>query len=173
MWTNLFLLTVSVGMGTGSIIILRANPNECAGIRIVSWSMFFLHIINFITSALCLCGLEKKWCGGWAFTGFFITVAIILVWANVTYFQSQKTNCMDDAAAIYFWLMGEIMFYYVFTFMVICFFFRKFCEDPNAAGDREAREKEVEACFNKVIENEDYKEKYEKHRESMRETPNM
>ena len=144
MWTNLFIMAVSAGMGTGSMLILKANPVECGGLRMVSWCLFFLHCINFIVSAMCLCGLEKKFCGNWAFTGFFMILGIILIWSNITYFQSQNGTCVDSAAAIYFWLMGEIMFYYVFTFMVICFFFRKFCEDPNI---RKEAPKEIEEAF--------------------------
>ena len=36
--------------------------------------------------------------------------------------------------------MGEILFFYIFTAMVICYFFRKFCEDPQARKEREAQE---------------------------------
>ena len=85
-WTNLFVMACSGGMGFGSMVILRNNPIECAGIRLVTWFIFFLHVLNFFVSAMCLCGLEKKFCGGWAFAGFFLAVGIILVWANVTYF---------------------------------------------------------------------------------------
>ena len=122
--------------------------------------MFYLHIFVFLSAALCLCGLEKRWCGGWAFFTFFVTVGIMLVWANVTYFEAQKNNCISTNKKVYFWLMGEIMFYYVFAFLVICFFFRKFCEDPNLKEDKAAREADVEKCFNEVLKNEDFRQRY-------------
>jgi hypothetical protein len=170
MWTNLFLILVSVVMGVGSMFVLGVNPSECAGIRMVSWAMFYLHVMNFLTACLCLCGLEKKWCGGWAFIAFFVVVGIILVWANVTYFQSQKETCINSNAPLYFWLMGEIMFYYVFAFMVVCFFFRKFCDDPNLKEDRAAREADVEKCFNEVIKNDDFRQRYSEYESNYRQS---
>jgi hypothetical protein len=127
MWTNLAIMAVSCIMTTGSFMVLRGNPIECAGIRLVTWFLTFLHIVNFLVSATCLCGLEKKYGRAWMLTAFVLFDGIILIWANVTYFKSQADNCIDNAASIYFWLMGEIMFFYVFTGLVVCYFFRKFC----------------------------------------------
>jgi len=31
---------------------------------------------------------------------------------------------------IYFWLMSEILFFYCLTAFVVCYFFRRFCQDP-------------------------------------------
>eukprot|EP00354_Favella_ehrenbergii_P011603 CAMPEP_0170468740 /NCGR_PEP_ID=MMETSP0123-20130129/11803_1 /TAXON_ID=182087 /ORGANISM="Favella ehrenbergii, Strain Fehren 1" /LENGTH=69 /DNA_ID=CAMNT_0010735377 /DNA_START=431 /DNA_END=640 /DNA_ORIENTATION=- len=31
---------------------------------------------------------------------------------------------------IYFFLMGEILFFYCLTAFVVCYFFRRFCHDP-------------------------------------------
>ena len=43
---------------------------------------------------------------------------------------------------IYFWLMSEILFFYCLTAFVVCYFFRRFCQDP---ATREALAKEAEA----------------------------
>ena len=52
---------------------------------------------------------------------------IVITWAQVTYFQSQQTNCIDTVPVLYFWLMGQILFFYIVLTLVICIFFRKYC----------------------------------------------
>jgi Ca2+/Na+ antiporter len=32
---------------------------------------------------------------------------------------------------LYFWLMGQIMFYYVAFAVIVCFVIRKFCQHPD------------------------------------------
>ena len=44
----------------------------------------------------------------------------------------------------YFWLMGEILFFYCLTAFVLCYFFRKFCQDPAIKKQiKEEEEKEA------------------------------
>ena len=131
MWVNLGIMAVSSILATGSYMVLNGNPIECAGIRLVTWFITGLHLVNFLASACCLCGLEKKFGSTWMLYFFVLFDGIILVWANVTYFKSQADNCIDNAASIYFWLMGEIMFFYVFFGFIVFCFFRSHCQDPN------------------------------------------
>ena len=42
---------------------------------------------------------------------------------------------------VYFWLMGEIMFFYALTAFIVCYFFRKFCQDPSLGGEAEAQDR--------------------------------
>ena len=44
--------------------------------------------------------------------------------------------------SIYFWLMSEILFFYCLTAFVICYFFRRFCQDPATRAALEEEEKE-------------------------------
>lgn len=52
---------------------------------------------------------------------------VMITWAQVTYFQSQTTNCIDTVPVLYFWLMGQILFFYVVLALIIFVFFRKYC----------------------------------------------
>lgn len=88
MWTNLIIMAVSCIMTTGSFMVLGGNPIECAGIRLVTWFLTVLHIVNFLAAGLCLCGLEKKYGRAWMLYSFVLFDGIILIWANATYFKS-------------------------------------------------------------------------------------
>ena len=44
--------------------------------------------------------------------------------------------------SIYFWLMSEILFFYCLTAFIICYFFRRFCQDPATKAALEEEEKE-------------------------------
>ena len=118
---------------------------------VVCWMLFVLHILNFIFSALALCGLEKKYCISYVLLALFIFDLVILVWAQSTYFNAQSFNCNLEMASVYFWLMCEILFFYCLTAFVVCYFFRRFCQDPmikkeiDEADAAEAAEEAAEA----------------------------
>lgn len=44
--------------------------------------------------------------------------------------------------SIYFWLMSEILFFYCLTAFIICYFFRRFCQDPATKAALEEEEQE-------------------------------
>ena len=50
--------------------------------------LFVLHILNFIFSALALCGLEKKWCISYVLLALIIFDLVILAWSQATYFNA-------------------------------------------------------------------------------------
>ena len=107
---------------------------------VVSWALFTLHVINCIFSLMALCSLEKRICISHVLLALVVYDAVILIWAQCVYFKAQSFNCNIQKGDVYFWLMGEILFFYIFTAAVICYFFRKFCEDPQARKEREAQE---------------------------------
>ena len=45
---------------------------------------------------------------------------------------------------VYFFLMGEILYFYVLTAFVICYFFRRFCHDPVLRAKMAEEEKQAE-----------------------------
>jgi len=47
---------------------------------------------------------------------------------------------------MYFWLMGQIMLFYIVVVVTICFFFRKFCSDPGVEEDYHKEEAADEAA---------------------------
>ena len=98
---------------------------------VVCWALFVLHVCNFLFSALALCGLEKKFCISYVLLAMILFDCVVLVWSQTTYFNSQSFNCNLEMPDVYFWLMGEILYFYCLTAFVLCYFFRKFCHDPN------------------------------------------
>ena len=86
-----------------------------------------------------LCGLETKCCN-LTMIGIFLTFEIlILVWMQVSYFYSQSRDCMTAAPDLYFWLCGQILVVYMGLAVIICHFFRKFCQEPDEEEDAEYR----------------------------------
>ena len=43
---------------------------------------------------------------------------------------------------LYFWLMGQILFFYVVMTLVVCIFFRKYCQDPKLVRAKELEMKD-------------------------------
>ena len=99
--------------------------------NVVCWALFSLHLVNCIFSLMALCGLEKRICVNYVMLGLMLYDIIVLIWAHSTYFQSQGYNCNIEMPDVYFWLMGEILFFYCLTIGIVCYFFRRFCQDPN------------------------------------------
>ena len=82
-WLYLLLIGIisQLVMGFFTYKILMANPTDCSGIRIVTWCLFFTHVVNFLCCSLALCGLEKMICNQMILTGFLIFDGLILIWA--------------------------------------------------------------------------------------------
>ena len=104
--------------------------------KVVCWALFALHIANFVFGSLALCGLEKRLCNNYMLIALMIFDAVVLIWAQATYFQSQGYNCNVVMADYYFWLMSEILFFYCLTAFIVCYFFRQFCQDPKLAEEQ-------------------------------------
>jgi hypothetical protein len=88
--------------------------------------------VNAFVAVLCFFKLDIRFGNGWAMFGVLLFDIIILVWGNVTFFQAQESNCIGDAntTPVFFWLGFEVMFYYILTIFLLCYFFRKKCVDP-------------------------------------------
>ena len=98
--------------------------------QIVIWMWFALHISTMIFSTMALCGLEKMLCHKYILLALLIFDLIVLIWSQTVYFNAQQYNCSIEMPDVYFFLMGEILYFYVLTAFVICYFFRRFCHDP-------------------------------------------
>ena len=147
---NVFNIIASMGMAAGSVLILGREHDpktqvyqECQSMMVVCWALFMLHVCNLLFSLLALCGLEKKFCISYVLLALVIFDGVVLVWSQATYFKSQGFNCNIEMADVYFWLMGEILFFYCLTAFVLCYFFRKFCQDP--ALKKEMEDAELQA----------------------------
>ena len=131
---NVFNIFASAAMAFGAVKILSKERDpktqvyqECMSMSVVCWALFSLHIVNLLFSLMALCGLEKRFCISYLLLALVIYDAVVLVWSQATYFKSQSYNCNIEMADVYFWLMGEILFFYCLTAFVLCYFFRKFC----------------------------------------------
>ena len=131
MWLQLTGVIGSAVLALATYLILSNHKTDCAGIRIVIWCLFVFHIVNFVFCAMAMCGLEKRLCNNVLLTGFIIFDCVMLIWSQATYFYAQGENCSYSTTTLYFWLMFEIMFFYFLTAFIVCYFFRKFCQDPN------------------------------------------
>ena len=133
LWFNLLICFFSIGFLTGTYFILDYNVNDCGGLRMVLYGVIVLHFINIFMTLLNLCNCETKCCN-MAMISIFLTFEIlILVWMQVSYFYSQSRDCMTAAPDLYFWLCGQILVVYMGLAVIICHFFRKFCQDPEEA----------------------------------------
>ena len=107
------------------------------GLRFTLYMTFSLHVLNTLAILLNLTRLERKLCTGFSVTMFLITEISLVVYMQFMYFGSQsvtETNpngCLYEAPTLYLWLMGNILIFYLGLIIIICYFFRRYCQDPN------------------------------------------
>lgn len=90
-----------------------------------------MHIVNTIETLLNFTGLEKKLCSGTLMCAFFIFEVTVLIYMQVVYFEALQMDCIQYTPLLYFWLMSQILVFYGVVVLTVCFFFRKFCQDPD------------------------------------------
>ena len=153
-WLNIFNILTSIAMAVGWVMISgherdqnTLSYQECQSMGVVCWALFTLHACNCIFSMMALCGLEKRICISHVLLALVVYDGVVLIWSQAVYFKSQNYNCNLEMGDVYFWLMGEILFFYCLTAFVICYFFRKFCQDP---GLKKAIEEQELADLNAV-----------------------
>lgn len=97
-------------MASGSYEVIQYNKLEkedCAGLRIISWSALVLHAINSLVTLINICGLEMKVCCYDAIVTLGVVEMIMIIWLQVGYFNAQESEagCITRAPFLYFWLM--------------------------------------------------------------------
>ena len=120
---------------------------------VVCWALFTLHAINALFSMMAICGLEKRLCISHVLLALVVYDGVVLIWSQCVYFKSQKYNCNLEMTDLYFWLMGEILFFYLLTAFVICYFFRRFCQDPALIKEQQELEAAEEQAANEGYRN--------------------
>ena len=111
-----------------------AMDDKCLGARSVVTVFFLEHCFNILAAFICIFKLDIRFGNGWwIFTVMAIDIGV-LVWGSVMYFAAQMDpeDCVveDYTVPIFFWLGAEVMFYYMFTTLLVCYFFRKKCQEP-------------------------------------------
>jgi hypothetical protein len=104
-----------------------------------------MHVVNSFETVLNVTGFEKKLCSGFWVCMFFIFETTIIVYMQVIYFTAMPTdmpmapNCIDIAPILYFWMMLNILLLYLGSAIVICYFFRGFCQDPQLEKEEDEK----------------------------------
>ena len=126
---NVCALLVSIGLAIGTFMIAYNEQTVCsvADLKTTLWLIFAMHIVNSIECLLNITTCEKYLCSGMLLCIFFIFEVTILVYMQVEYFKGMQ--CINETKLMYFWLMGQILIFYVVVVFILCFFFRKFCQD--------------------------------------------
>ena len=106
MWFNLLVAFFSAGFLTGTYIILNNNQNDCGNLAFNLYVVICLHSLNILMSLINLCGLETKICNQNAVCCFMLFEIAVLVFMQVTYFNSQYNDCLRTAPDLYLWTMG-------------------------------------------------------------------
>ena len=130
LWFNLMCTIGSIGMAIGTFVILANYETDCvhSSLRIPLYFVGALHCVNAVETLLNLTGLEKKLCTGPIMCVFLVFEVIVLIYMQVAYFEDQR--CFRLATMLYIWLCLNILLFYVVLVVVLCFFFRKFCGEP-------------------------------------------
>ena len=53
----------------------------------------------------------------------------------------MRYSCVVYFPTQYFWLMFETLFFYLFLAFIICYFFRKYCQDPAVVKQMQEEER--------------------------------
>ena len=96
----------SMGFLTGTYLVLDNSVTDCGGIRFILWMVIVMHTLNILVTFVNLCGLETKIFNSNMVCGFSLFEIGILIFMQVTYFESQENKCMTAAPDLYFWLMS-------------------------------------------------------------------
>lgn len=135
---NIMTTLVSIGMAVGTFFIIAGHPGvDCKGIKTTLYLVFIMHCVNSLETILNIFGWEKKLCTGFGVSMFLIFETTVIIYMQVIYFnsmpvdtESDADNCMLVTPYMYFWMMANILLFYIGSVVVICYFFRGFCQDP-------------------------------------------
>ena len=129
-WFNFIAIVISIGCAVGTFLVLDYSTESCpfGSLKLALWLVFAMHLVNIFEFFFNLTGLERKICDGTMMCVFFIFEFTVLIYMQVIYFESNQ--CYKFTPLMYFWLMGQILLFYVVVVLTVCFFFRKFCGDP-------------------------------------------
>jgi hypothetical protein len=97
----------------------------------VLWFNIMLHTLNLLITLVNLCGYETKLFNCNMVCGISMFQISIFCFMQFVYFEAQDSKCMTAAPDLYFWLMFQILIIWVAAAIIVCHFFRKYCqEDP-------------------------------------------
>ena len=118
-------------VGTG-YIMEDESGTSCGGgtLDLVLYLIVALHVVNIVIALVNLSGNEEKICFGGLICGISLFELGVLIFMQIGYFEAMEARCyMQQSATKYYWIAGQIMILYMSFVVVICHFFRKFCQD--------------------------------------------
>ena len=93
--------------------------------------MIGMHVIN-ITEAICgLTHLDKIFCGCICVIGFFLYEVAVLIYMQVVYYRDSY--CSEQVPQQYYWLLVNIVVYFIFLAVTLVFQIRGLCGGPSEA----------------------------------------
>ncbi len=124
---NLISAIVTLGCAVGTLIVLNSETASCSGskMRLTMWAMLGMHAIN-VTEQLCsMTGLDRVFCGCLCIVGFFLyEIAVLIYMQSILY---SNPHCKQETPEQYWWLLTNIIVYYVLTIVTLYFYFRSVC----------------------------------------------
>lgn len=149
---NVVLFLASIGFQIGTYFILAFNSKDemseeqykqvqvCVQIKYVQYFIFGMHSLNTLIALVNFTGMEIRICSANLVCGLLLFEIGMLTFMQITYFQSMKWGCMERTPSLYFWLMGQILAVYFGIGVIVCYFLKKFCRDPEEEVDEEKPE---------------------------------
>ena len=150
-WTvfNSLILLTSIGLGVGCYFVWgsfveNVSTKKCVDLRDCTFFVMIMHGINAPVAILNLTGLESKVCRVNLVAILAVFELCMLVFMMIAYFDSQAEDCMRLTPLNYFWLMGHILLYMLSMAIIVCYFFRKVCQDPDLEEEQAYHEAEAQ-----------------------------
>ena len=134
---NFWAIVISIGLAVGTYLVVTSATEDCSTLKNTLWLVFIMHIVNVVETLFNVTGLEKKLCTGQLLCGFFVFEVTVLVYMQVSYFEAMAQNCLKYQPLMYFWLMAQVLVFYGIVVFLLCFFFRKFCQDPDTKEEED------------------------------------
>lgn len=118
---NLTNTAVSIGLALATFLILNGDETVCEGvnIRISLWLVMTMHIINAIEAVFDYTGLDNIFCCCPCVLTFGAYEIGTLIYMNSVFFSSGY--CADKTPTIYYWLMTNVIVFYVTTAIWVFF----------------------------------------------------
>ena len=101
----------------------------------VLYFVIMLHTFNIVIAFINLIGKDNI-CFGSLICGICLFELGVLIFMQIGYFEAMDAKCWEHSAKPkYYWLAIQILVCYMSFIVIICHFFRKFCQDDDSVDD--------------------------------------
>lgn len=170
MWKGMTLLAALgfFGLAAGTFVINKNQEGECLGISSALYLIMANHVVNATVCFLFFSGMERKLCSAFGLTVFSVLQVTVLFYSQTVYFEAMNptpnpldatltpASCTTQTPQRYFWLMAQILVFYISFFVLVCVIYRKYFQDPMLKKKEEEeelkREKEMDKLFHEKLD---------------------